>query len=380
MKIAKVETFAVSPRWLFVRIETEDGHVGWGESTLEGRARTVGVAVDEWAEYLVGSDPRHIAKHWQVLTKGTFYRGGPVFGSAVAGIDQALWDILGHHLGVPVHTLFGGAVRDRLRVYSWVGGDEPHALADNIHAQREAGFTAVKLNASGSRARLEGLLATKAAVETAQTAREAMGDGDFALDFHGRFSAADARRVIGEVSPLHPLFIEEPILPEYPHKLAEVISSTTVPIACGERLYSRTDFLPVLQAGIAVVQPDISHCGGISEGLKIATLSETFDASFAPHCPVGPIGLAASFHVSAVSPNFIIQEQSVGIHYNVGAEIFDYLVDPAPFDFVDGFAAVPQGAGLGIKVDEAAVRAAADRDRDWHSVVWTGSDGGFAEW
>ncbi|MEV5551385.1 galactonate dehydratase [Streptomyces sp. NPDC052309] len=381
MKITRVETFAVPPRWLFCRIETDDGVVGWGEPVVEGRAATVRTAVHELAEYLVGQDPMRIEDHWQVMTKGTFYRGGPILSSAVAGIDQALWDIAGKTLGVPVHVLLGGPVRDRVRAYSWVGGDEPGEIAEAVQAQVDAGFTAVKMNAGGRTGKMATAAEVHAVVERARTAREVLGpDRDFAIDFHGRFTTPNARRVLPELAPLHPLFVEEPVLPEYAHRLHELVGASSVPIATGERLFSRTDALPALQAGIAVLQPDLSHAGGISEVRRMASLAETFDVLLAPHCPLGPISLASSLQVAFSTPNFLIQEQSIGIHYNAGAEVLDYLVDPAVFRFDQGHINRPLGPGLGIEVDEQAVRRANDSVPDWRGPLWRHADGSFAEW
>ena len=384
MKITAVETFLVPPRWLFCRVATDEGLVGWGEPVVEGRAETVRAAVGELAELLLGQDPRRIEDLWQTMTKAAFYRGGPVLSSAVAGIDQALWDILGHSLGVPVHQLLGGAVRDRVRVYGWIGGDEPAQLADAAAAQVEAGLTAVKMNASGRIGRLPTAAETAGVVSRLAAVREVLGeDRDVAVDFHGRFTVAAARRVIPLLAPLHPLFVEEPVLPEYCHRLADVVAASPVPVACGERLFSRTDFLPALAAGVAVVQPDLSHAGGISEVRRIAALAEAYDALLAPHCPLGPIALAASLQVAFATPNFLIQEQSIGIHYNRGdnpAELLDYVLDPAPFAFPDGYVRVTDAPGLGVRIDEAAVRRADAVGHHWRPPVWRHDDGSFAEW
>jgi galactonate dehydratase len=381
VRITQVETFMVSPRWLFVKLSTDAGLAGWGEATLEGRSATVRTAVHEFDEYLIGQDPARIEQHWQVMSKSTFYRGGPVLSSAVAGIDQALWDLAGKTHGVPVHDLLGGPVRDRVRVYSWIGGDSPAQVAEQIAEQREAGFTAVKMNASGRLAAIDTVRATDEIVQRAATAREALGpDADFALDFHGRFTTAMARRVVAELEPLRPMFVEEPVLPEFAHRLRDVVDATVIPIATGERLFSRTDFLPVLAAGIAVAQPDLSHCGGISEGRRIAALAEAFDVQFAPHCPLGPLGLAASIQVSLAAPNFLIQEQSMGIHYNRDADVLDYLVDTDVFRFVDGYCERLSGPGLGVEIDEAAVRRADAVAVNWRGPVWRHSDGSLAEW
>lgn len=381
MKITRVETFAVPPRWLFCRVETDEGVVGWGEPVVEGRAATVRTAVHELAELLVGKDPLRVEDHWQVMTKGSFYRGGPVLASAVAGLDQALWDIAGKVLGAPVHVLLGGPVRERVRAYSWVGGDEPAELAEAVAAQVEAGFTAVKMNASGRMNRLATTADLDALLHRAATVREVLGpERDFALDFHGRFTAANARKVLHRLAPLNPLFAEEPVLPEYPHLLGDLVAASPVPVATGERLYSRTDALPALQAGIAVLQPDLSHAGGISEVRRMAALAETFDVQLAPHCPLGPLALAACLQIAFSVPNFLIQEQSMGIHYNTGAELLDYVVNREVFRFHDGHFARPAGPGLGVEVDEAAVRRADDSAPDWRGPVWRHPDGSFAEW
>ncbi|WP_280422271.1 galactonate dehydratase [Nocardia carnea] len=382
MKITAIDTFAVAPRWLFCRIDTDAGLVGWGEPVVEGRSDTVRAAVHELAELLIGKDPRTVEAHWQVLTKGGFYRGGPVLSSAVAGIDQALWDILGKSLGVPVHQLLGGAVRDRVRVYGWVGGDEPNEVADAARAQIEAGLTALKMNACGRFGRLATPAELDGVVARVGKVRDAIGDrNDVAVDFHGRVGVADARRLVPMLEPMRPLFIEEPVLPELSHRLRDVVESTTVPIATGERLYSRTEFLPVLESGIAIVQPDLSHAGGISEVRRIASLAETFGALLAPHCPLGPLALAASLQVALATPNFLLQEQSIGIHYNEGsAELLDYVLDRAPFEFVDGHIERWDAPGLGVTVDEAAVRAADAVATSWHGPIWYHPDGSFAEW
>ncbi|MFD5701461.1 galactonate dehydratase [Streptomyces lasiicapitis] len=381
MKIDRVETFLVPPRWLFCRVQTDEGVVGWGEPVVEGRAEVVRAAVDVLAEYLIGQDPLRIQDHWQVLTKGGFYRGGPVLSSAVAGLDQALWDIAGKTYGAPVHALLGGPVRDRARVYAWVGGDEPAVLAEHIAAQVEAGFTAVKMNAAGVTSPVTTPAETAAVVDRVAVAREALGpDRDVAVDFHGRFTPASARRVLAELAPLHPLFAEEPLLPDQAHLLPALVAASPVPVATGERLYSRAEFLPALTAGVAVAQPDLSHAGGITEVLRIAALAETYGALLAPHCPLGPIALAASLQVAWVTPNFLIQEQSRGIHYNKRADLLSYVVDTEPFRFTDGYAHRTALPGLGVEVDEAAVRAA-DRDgHAWRNPVWRQPDGTFAEW
>jgi galactonate dehydratase len=381
VKITRIETFRVPPRWLFCRVETDDGVVGWGEPVVEGRAATVRTAVEELSGYLIGADPLRIEDHWQVLSKGGFYRGGPVLSSALAGIDQALWDIAGKARGAAVHELLGGPVRDRARVYGWVGGDEPSEVAEAAAAQAEAGFTAVKMNACAALPHIASPSELDRITRRVAGVREALGDDrDLAIDFHGRVSAAAARQLLPRLAELSPLFVEEPVLPEHHRRLASIVESSPIPIATGERLYSRNDFLPVLQAGIAVAQPDISHAGGISEVRRIASLAEVWNVAVAPHCPLGPISLAASLQIAFATPNFLIQEQSLGIHYNTRADLLDYLLDTSVFAFTDGYVARPAAPGLGLSLDEAAIRRADAQDHDWHSPVWRHADGSFAEW
>ncbi|TDB74031.1 galactonate dehydratase [Micromonospora sp. KC723] len=379
--IARVETFLVAPRWLFVRVETSSGIVGWGEATCEGRSETVRTAVEQLSELLVGRDALRIEDHWQVLTKGSFYRGGPILSSAVAGLDQALWDIAGKHFGAPVHQLLGGPVRDRIRVYGWVGGDEPDEVRDQISAAVESGLTAVKMNASGRMSAVASVAELDGVVRRVAAAREVLGDErDVAVDFHGRFTLATARRVAPLLEEFRPFFLEEPVVPENSHLIAEFVRSTTTPVSTGERLYNRQEFLPVLQAGIAVAQPDLSHAGGITEVRKIAALAEVYDAQLAPHCPLGPIALAACLQVGFATPNYLIQEQSVGIHYNLGAEVLDYCLDKTPLTFVDGYVERLTAPGLGIEIDEHAVRTADKRGHAWRSPTWRHRDGSYAEW
>ncbi len=381
MKITRLTTYQVPPRWLLLRVDTDEGVTGWGEPVVEGRASTVAAAVRELAAYLVGADPLRIENHWQRMTKGTFYRGGPVLSSAVAGVDQALWDIAGKARGVPVHELLGGPVRDRIRVYSWIGGDRPAEVAEHAAARVAEGFSAVKMNVSAQLPPIATTAAVTAILDRVAAVREVLGpDRDVAIDFHGRVSTAMARRLLPLLEPFAPMFVEEPVLPEYAHRLAEVVAAAPVPIATGERLFSRWDFRPALEAGIAVAQPDVSHAGGISEVRRIAAQAETYDVVLAPHCPLGPIALAACLQVDFAAPNVLIQEQSLGIHYNVGSDLLDYLVDPTVFRYADGWLLRPEGPGLGIEVDAAAVERAAEIGHDWQSPVWRHEDGSWAEW
>ncbi|WP_090937109.1 galactonate dehydratase [Nonomuraea jiangxiensis] len=381
LKIVGFDTFLVRPRWLFLRIDTDEGITGWGEPIVEGRAETVRECVHTLMERLLGADPGRIEDHWQRMTKGGFYRGGPVLSSAVAGIDQALWDIKGKALGVPVHELLGGPVRDRVRVYTWIAGDSAAELADAAVARKEAGFTAMKFTPFQATPHVPAAAQVKEAVGLVAALREAVGDDvDLAMDFHGRLSPAAARRVLPLLEPYLPMFVEEPVVPELSRDLRTVVEASSVPIATGERLYSRWDFREVLATGIAVAQPDVSHAGGISELRRIAAMAEAYGVAVAPHCPLGPISLAASLQLDFATPNFLIQEQSLGIGYHPGNALLDYLVDPSVFAFSDGYVERPVAPGLGIEVDERAVREAAERGHAWRNEVWEHPDGSFAEW
>lgn len=381
MKIARIETFLVRPRWLFVRVETSDGIVGWGEPAVEGRAATVAAAVAEFSDYLIGEEAGQIERHWQVLTKGGFYRGGPVLSSAVAGIDQALWDIAGKRLGVPVYELLGGAVRDRVRTYCWIGGDRPEDVAEQALSRREAGYSAVKMNGSAEMLAIDTPAKTMSIVDRVAAVREAVGpEFDIAIDFHGRLTPAMSRRVLPLLESLLPFFVEEPVLAELSSQLGSLVACTSIPLAVGERLYSRWDFAEVMPAGIAVAQPDLAHAGGVSEVRRIAAMAETFGVALAPHCPLGPIALAASLQVDFATPNFLIQEQSMGSHYNTDADLLDYCLDRSIFDLTDGSVARTGMPGLGVDIDEAEVRRVAADPHRWRAPIWRHPDGGLAEW
>nr|WP_295383071.1 galactonate dehydratase [Pseudoxanthomonas sp.] len=382
MKITAITTFLVPPRWLFVRIDTDAGISGWGEPIVEGRAHTVAAAVEELSDYLIGKDPRLIEDHWNVLYRGGFYRGGPVLMSALAGLDQALWDIHGKALGVPVHALLGGKVRDRIRVYSWIGGDRP---ADTARAAKEAvarGFTAVKMNATEEVQFVDSHEKVTHVLENVQAVREAVGrEIGLAVDFHGRVHKPMAKVLMRELAPFGLMFIEEPVLSEHLEAIPELAALSPAPIALGERLYSRFDFKRVLQTGgVDIIQPDPSHAGGITETRKIAAMAEAYDVALALHCPLGPIALAANLQLDAVCYNAFIQEQSLGIHYNAANDLLDYLADRAPFAYNDGYVAIPDGPGLGIEINQAYVDERAAEGHRWRNPVWRHADGSVAEW
>ncbi|POG54324.1 galactonate dehydratase [Haloferax marisrubri] len=382
-RITNYELFEVPPRWLFLRIETSDGIVGWGEPVVEGRSHSVRAAVEELMEtYLLGEDPSRIEDHWQTMYRGGFYRGGPILMSAIAGIDQALWDIKGKQFDAPVYELLGGPVRDRVRVYQWVGGDRPAAVGEAAAEKVDAGFTALKMNATPEIRRVDNPSAVADAVDRLRTVREAVGpEVDIGVDFHGRVTKPMAKRLAKALEPHEPFFIEEPVLPEHNDALPDIAAQTSTPIATGERMYSRWDYKHVFEdQSVDIIQPDLSHAGGITEVKKIAAMAEAYDAAMAPHCPLGPLALASCLQVDAVAPNALIQEQSLDIHYNESNDVLDYLEDPSVFDYDDGYVDLPDGPGLGVDIDIDYVRERAEIDVDWHNPVWRHDDGGVAEW
>ncbi|WP_457420763.1 galactonate dehydratase [Roseateles sp. P5_E7] len=382
MRITKLTTYRVPPRWMFLKIETDEGVVGWGEPVIEGRARTVEAAVHELSEYLVGQDPSRINDLWQVMYRAGFYRGGPILMSAIAGIDQALWDIKGKVMGQPVYELLGGLVRDKMKVYSWVGGDRPADVIRDIKRLREGGFDTFKMNGTEELAIVDSARKVDEAVARIAEIREAFGhDIEFGIDFHGRVAAPMAKPLLRALEPYRPLFVEEPVLAEQAEQYPRLAEYTSIPLAAGERMFSRFDFKRVFQAGgISIVQPDLSHAGGITECFKIASMAEAYDVAFAPHCPLGPVALASCLAVDFVSHNAVLQEQSMGIHYNKGAELLDFVTNKDDFRIENGFINPLRKPGLGVEIDEERVIEASKTASDWRNPVWRHADGSVAEW
>jgi galactonate dehydratase len=371
MKITRLETIFVKPRWLFLKVHTDEGIVGLGEPIVEGRAQTVAAAVHEIGRYLIGQDPRRIEHHWQAIFRGQFYRGGPVLCSALSGIEQALWDITGKWLGQPVYNLLGGATRDRIRMYGWVHGETYGDYISSAKVSAEAGFTALKFGLIGAVDIVDTMTVVEENVNRFAQLREAVGkEVDLGIDFHGRVSPAMAVRMAKALEPYYPMFIEEPVLPENVDTLVTVARSTTIPIATGERLFTKWGFREVLEKQAAVIlQPDLSHAGGILECKKIAAMAECYYAGIAPHCPLGPIALAACLQLDACIPNFIAQE-----HVTTG---IGYLKEP--FQIIDGYIPLPTKPGLGIELDEEAM---ADKlhDGTWDTPHLRHKDGSVADW
>jgi galactonate dehydratase len=367
LRITKLETLLVKPRWLFLKIHTNAGIVGLGEPVIEGRAATVATAVKEIEPYLVGKDPRQVVHHWQAIYRHAFYRGGPILTSALSGVDMALWDIKGKALGVPVYELLGGPTRKRVRVYA-------HARsAEALKKGLAQGFTAFKTQPATRRpARY---VETPAAVQYAadkfaELRRAAGNDVDIAVDFHGAISPATAKLLIKALEPFQPMFIEEPCQAQNHDIMAEIARGTHLPIATGERVFTKWGFREVLEKrAAAILQPDLCHAGGITEVRLIAGMAEAYYAAIAPHNPLGPISLAAGVQIAASIPNFLCQEQ-----VNLGQ---GYLKQP--FVVRQGYLDLPTGPGLGIELDENAM--AAQIGHDWKNrEAYDADDGSVMDW
>lgn len=382
MKITALKTFLVAPRWLFLKVETDEGISGWGEPVLEGHAETLAAKIAEISDFVIGLDPRRVEDIWQMLYRNGCYRGGPVLMSAIAGIDTALWDIKGRALGVPIYELLGGPVRDRIRSYCWIGGDRPERLIEGAQAMRERGFDAVKFNICEELRIVDTYAAVDTILKRLFDLRASVGPTmDLAFDFHGRVHLPMARVLLKEMEPLRPLFVEDAVVSAMVESMADLARATSIPLCIGERLHSRYDFKPVFERRAAqVINPDPAHVGGISETIRIGHWAEAYDVALAPHCPLGPIALAACLQVDAVCHNAFIQEQSLGIHYNQRGDLADYTLAGRGFTLTEGHLLIPTGPGLGIEIDEARVVEAAQTGHRWRAPVWRHKDGSVAEW
>ncbi len=369
VKITKLETFLVKPRWLFLKVHTNVGVVGLGEPITEGRALTCATAIKEIEPYLIGKDPRAVAHHWQAIYRHAFYRGGPILTSALSGIDQALWDIKGKLLGVPVYELLGGPTRHRIRVYA-------HArTTEQIKERRAQGFTAFKTGPARFKDRYARMVENKAWIENVvgefAKLRELVGkEGDIGIDFHGAVPPQTARILIKELEQFQPMFIEEPVNCQNVEVMAEMARLTHIPIATGERIFTKWGFREILEKGAAsILQPDLCHAGGITEVRLIAGMAEAYYAAMAPHNPLGPISLAAGLQIAASIPNFLCQEQvSLGEGYIKN-----------PFKVRDGYIDLPTAPGLGIELDEEAMK---DKiGHDWKNAeTYDPDDGSVVDW
>jgi galactonate dehydratase len=367
LKITRLETFLVKPRWLFLKVHTNADIVGLGEPITEGRALTCATAVKEIEPYLIGKDPRRVVHHWQAIYRHAFYRGGPILTSALSGIDMALWDIKGKALGVPVYELLGGPTRSRVRVYAHARG------VKDIKAALARGFTAFKTSPAKHRPSryVETPAEVRYAGEKFAELRRAVGNEvDIGVDFHGAISPATAKLLIKALEPYQPMFIEEPCQAQNHDVMAEIARGTFLPIATGERVFTKWGFREILEKKAAtILQPDLSHAGGITEVRLIAGMAEAYYASIAPHNPLGPISLAAGVQLAASIPNFLCQEQvSLGEGYL-----------KKPFVVCDGYLDLPTGPGLGIELDENEL---ADKiGHDWtNPESYDADDGSVVDW
>ena len=381
MKISDFVVYKVKPRWIFIKINTDEGISGWGELVSGTKTETVVAGVKEMCSKLIGKNPFEIERIWQRLHR-SFFRGGPINGTAISGIEMALWDIKGKALNLPVYELLGGAVRDKIKVYSWIGGDRPSDVVAMAQKRWDKGFRAVKMNATSEMHYIDSLEKVDAAVERVASIREKFGNAmSIGIDFHGRVHKPMAKVLAKALEEYHPMFIEEPVLPENEEYFAQIANEVSTPIATGERLYTRWGFKNIFKQGaVDIVQPDISLCGGLLEERKIAAMAEAYDMAVAPHAPYGPVALAATFQVDACTPNVFIQEQSLGIHYNQGFDLLDFVKNKEIFQYKDSFVDIPKGPGLGIEMDEDKIKEVAQEGLVWNNPSWVNYDGTIAEW
>lgn len=381
MKITDIKVYTVKPRWIFIKISTDEGIEGWGEMISGTKTDTVVAGAYELGKRIIGRNPFEIERIWQELHR-SFFRGGPINGTIVSGIEMALWDIKGKALNVPVYELLGGAARDRIMVYSWIGGDRPDDVAKEAIDRRDRGFKAIKMNATEELHYVDSHDKIQAVVDRVKAIREAVGEEfGIAVDFHGRVHKPMAKVLAKALEPYNLMFLEEVVLPENEESFREVANHTSTPLSTGERLYTRWEFKNMLKEGaIDIIQPDVALCGGILETRKIAAMAEAFDVAVAPHAPYGPIALAATLQVDVCTPNVFIQEQSLGIHYNKGFDLLDFVKNKEIFQYKDGFLEIPTKPGLGIEIDEEMVEKVAAEGLYWTNPSWKNYDGTIAEW
>lgn len=373
----------IRPRWMFLKVETDEGICGWGEPVVEGRARTVETAVNELRPLIIGEDPLKTQHLWQLMYKGTFYRGGPVLCSAISGIEMALWDIKGKYYNIPIYQMLGGKCRDNIRMYGHLkpaGHAGEFSVSDMLaitDTRLADGFDVMKYSVIPPIKPIDNMEMVDKVVERFAAIRERVGKHvDIAVDFHGRVSPAMSIRLLKELEPYYPLFVEEPVLPENVDEMVRVSRSTTIPIAAGERLFTKFGFRELIEkSAVAVVQPDLCHCGGIFEARTIAAMAETYYMQIAPHNPLGPISLAACVQLDAAVPNLLAQEHpGMPNHQDLGVGILK-----APFRIENGRITIPDGPGLGIEVDEEHLKEL-EFDGTWDTPHLFYEDGSLADW
>ena len=362
IKITKIESFVLKNSWVFVKISTDAGIVGWGEM-LKDDAKACAAGALEVADYLVGQDPLRVVHHWQAIHRGAFYRGGPIKTAIQSGIDQALWDITGKAFGVPVYRLLGGPTRDRMRVY---GTPDP-----------KTGVTAMKVQPTNGKRQatkyVEGQQYVEEATEQFKALRDKVGSGvDIAVDFHGAVQPQTALLLMKALEPYNPWFYEEPVQALNVDIMAELAKKTHIPIATGERIFTKWGFREILEKRAAtILQPDVCYAGGITELRIIAGMAEAYYTPIAPHNPQGPCSLAASLQIAACIPNFLIQERGDN-------EYTDLLAKPLP-PVKDGYRPLLIDPGLGITIDENKLMAQVGEPIPY-SPRFDAEDGSVIDW
>ncbi len=383
MKITDLKLYHFPHRFLFLKIETDEGLVGWGEPVVEGMAATTAEAVNEWKPFLIGKNPLDIEYLWQMMYRGAFYRGGPVMMSAISGIDQALWDIKGKYHNVPIYDLLGGSVKTGIKVYRHVQGETAEELVKNTLQAKQEGYSLVKMSPLEPTHYVDSLKTVDKIVKKMAAVRDAVGvEMDLSIDFHGRIHKPMAKVISRELDQFNLAFIEEPVLPENTEALRDIAFHTPVPIALGERHFSRWDFKKVLMDGyVDIVQPDLSHAGGISECRRIATMAEAFDVAVAPHCPLSIVAFASCVQLDVCTGNSVFQEQAIDIHLgNKDNSHLSLLKDPGMYEFKDGFVKIPTKPGLGIEINEDILEEGNKNKHNWKNPLWRAYDGSPIEW
>ena len=381
MKIKSFKMYRVKPRWIFIKLVTDEGLEGWGEMISGTKTEMVVAGAEEMAQFLIGRDPFAIETLWQELYK-SFFRGGPINSTVVSGIEMALWDIKGKALGMPIYELLGGKAREKIKVYSWIGGDRPDDVVREAIDRKTRGFDAVKMNATEEMHYIDSYEKVKEVVARVFSIRKELGDGfGIAVDFHGRVHKPMAKVLAAALEPYHLMFLEEVVLSENEECFKEVAQHVSTPLATGERLCSRWAYKNIFKEGVVdIIQPDVALAGGILETRKIIAAAEAFDMAAAPHAPYGPIALAATLQIDACSPNVFIQEQSLGIHYNKGFDLLDFVENKEIFQYKDGFVNLPDQPGLGLKINEELVKKVSAEGLVWTNPRWKNYDGTHAEW
>jgi len=360
LKVFGVSLTPASDRpYVFVKLETDAGVVGWGEATLEGKAGAVMACVEDFREFLIGADPMLVEHHWQSMYVHSFYRAGPVMGSAISGIDQALWDIHGKLLGMPVYKLLGGPMDPRgVRGYYHARASSPEQLRKLRETAESLGVTCFKSGIPGLYEWIEGHAKIRRAIQGIEILRTHLGpDIDIAIDFHAKTSPTVASIIIKEVEPLNLLFVEEPCPPENVKAMARIARRSTTPIATGERLVASYGCRELIELGVAdILQPDINHVGGITALWKVGAMAEASGISMAPHACEGPIGGIATLHVDAVMPNFLVQEVCSGVQPTRTEKVWEEWLGFPAMRMVNGRFPLPDKPGLGFDLSEEALK------------------------